>query len=97
MVVAARNSEDDVEGFEVDSGGEELLVELLAERNCRSLLLLAFEPPIPPPLVERFTLPLPPEDDEIVVSFQQDSDSKICDKRRESTSSPLNILLFWSC
>lgn len=24
-------------------------------------------------------------------SFQQESDSKICDKRRESTSSPLNI------
>lgn len=102
VVVAARNSEDEVEGFEVESGGEELLVELLAERKCRSLLLLALEPPIPPPpppLVERFTLPplpLPPEDDEIVVSrffrsFQQDSDSKICESLRESTSSPLNM------
>lgn len=87
-----------VEGFDVD-WGELLELELLADMNCRSFWLLPLEPTVPlptPPEEDAFSWPPLPEDVEMVVSrffrsFQHERDSKICERRRESTSSPLNM------
>lgn len=85
-----------VEGLDEDCG-ELLEFELFADKNCRSFWLLVVEATLPPAVLGPPPAPPPPEDDDVIVvskffrSFQQDSDSKICERRRESTSSPMNI------